>query len=64
MLTREDNDLLTQTGPGTPMGDLFRRFWQPVLLAEELPEPDCPPVRIKVLSEQLWRSGTPTTTSA
>ncbi|MDE2969584.1 MAG: Rieske 2Fe-2S domain-containing protein, partial [Chloroflexota bacterium] len=53
MLTREDNDLLTQTGPGTPMGDLFRRFWQPVLLAEELPEPDCPPVRIKVLSEQL-----------
>ena len=53
MLTREDNELLTQTGPGTAMGDLFRRFWQPVLLADELPEPDCPPVRIKVLSEQM-----------
>ena len=53
MLTRDANELLTQTGPGTPMGDLFRRFWQPVLLANELPEPDCPPVRIKALSEQL-----------
>ena len=27
MLSIEDNTLLTQTGPGTPMGDLFRRFW-------------------------------------
>ena len=53
MLTAEDNVLLTRTGPGTPMGDLFRRFWQPVLLSEELPTPDCDPVRIKVLSENL-----------
>ena len=53
MLKTEDNDLLTQTGPGTPMGQLFRRYWLPALLAEELPEPDCPPVQLKLLSEPL-----------
>lgn len=53
MATQEQNDLLTQTGPGTKMGALLRRFWIPVLLSEELPEPDCPPVRVKVLSERL-----------
>ncbi len=45
MLRKEQNDLLTQTGPGTPMGDFFRCYWMPALLAEELPENDCPPVR-------------------
>ena len=49
MLSREDNDLLTQTGPGTPMGEMFRRYWLPVLLSSELPENDCPPVRVQVL---------------
>ncbi len=53
MLSQEKNDLLTQTGPGTPMGDLFRCYWQPALLAEELPEPDCPPVRVTLFSEPL-----------
>ncbi|MBM3817583.1 MAG: aromatic ring-hydroxylating dioxygenase subunit alpha [Acidimicrobiia bacterium] len=53
MLKKEQNDLLTQTGPGTPLGRLFRRYWIPALLAEELPEPDCPPVRVKLLSERL-----------
>jgi phthalate 4,5-dioxygenase len=53
MLRKEQNDLLTQTGPGTPMGKLFRRSWIPALLAEELPENDCPPVRVKLLSEKL-----------
>ena len=53
MLKKEQNDLLTQTGPGTPMGELFRRYWQPALLSKELPEPDCPPVRLKLLSEQM-----------
>ncbi|MDB5727027.1 MAG: Rieske (2Fe-2S) protein, partial [Noviherbaspirillum sp.] len=53
MLTREQNDFLTQTGAGTPMGELFRRYWLPALLVEELPEPDCPPVRVKLLSERL-----------
>ncbi|MDB5640811.1 MAG: Rieske (2Fe-2S) protein, partial [Hyphomicrobiales bacterium] len=53
MLKLEQNELVTQTGPGTPMGDLFRCSWQPILLSEELPENDCPPVRVKVLSERL-----------
>ena len=53
MLTKEENDLLTQTGPGTPMGELFRRFWLPALLSEEIPGADCPPVRVKLLSENL-----------
>jgi phenylpropionate dioxygenase-like ring-hydroxylating dioxygenase large terminal subunit len=57
MLRKEQNDLLTQTGPGTPMGAMFRRHWLPALLAEELPENECPPVRVKLLSERLlaWR---------
>jgi phthalate 4,5-dioxygenase len=53
MLKPEINELLTQTGAGTPMGDLFRRYWLPALLAEELPENDGPPVRVKILSERL-----------
>ena len=32
MLTKERNDLLTKTGPGTPAGELLRRYWQPVAL--------------------------------
>ncbi len=53
MLKKDENELLTRTGPGTPMGELFRRYWLPALLAEELPEPDCPPVRLQLLSERL-----------
>ncbi len=53
LLKKEQNDFLTQTGPGTPMGDLFRRYWHPALLAEELAEPDCPPVRLELLSEKM-----------
>ena len=53
MATPEQNAVLTQTGPGTPMGDAFRRYWIPALLSQELPGPDCPPVRVKLLSERL-----------
>jgi phenylpropionate dioxygenase-like ring-hydroxylating dioxygenase large terminal subunit len=53
MASREENELLTRTGPGTPMGELLRRFWLPALLAEELPGPDCPPARVQVLGESL-----------
>ncbi len=60
MLTREENELLTRTGPGTPAGELWRRFWVPALMDWELPEPDCPPVRVKLLGEDLvaWRDST------
>ena len=53
MLVKEQNDLLTQTEPGTPMGQMFRAYWIPALLASELAEPDCPPVRVQLLSERL-----------
>ena len=53
MLSREDNELLTRVGPGTPMGDTMRRYWMPALLTRELPEPDCPPVRVRLLGEDL-----------
>ncbi len=53
MLRREQNELLTRTGSGTPMGAMFRRYWMPALLAEELPENECPPVRVQLLSEKL-----------
>ena len=43
MLRPEINDLLTQTGPKTPMGDLFRQYWMPACLAEELPRTAVPP---------------------
>ena len=53
MTTRAQNETLTRTGRGTPVGELLRRYWLPVLLASELPEPDCPPVRVKLLGERL-----------
>jgi phthalate 4,5-dioxygenase oxygenase subunit len=53
MTTKEHNDKLTQVGPGTAMGELFRRYWIPALISTELPEPDCPPLRVKLLSERL-----------
>lgn len=53
MLSKEDNDSLTRVGPGTPMGELFRRFWLPALLSEEIAEPDSAPVRLRILCEDL-----------
>jgi phenylpropionate dioxygenase-like ring-hydroxylating dioxygenase large terminal subunit len=53
MLSAADNDLLTRTGAETPMGQLFRRFWTPVLLAQELPERDGAPVRVRVMGEDF-----------
>jgi phthalate 4,5-dioxygenase len=53
MLTAEENELLTRVGPGTRMGNLLRRYWVPALVAEELPEPGCPQVRVRLLGEDL-----------
>ena len=53
MLTAEQNQTLTRTGPGTRMGDVFRCYWMPALLSRELPGPDCPPVRVKLLGEDF-----------
>jgi phthalate 4,5-dioxygenase oxygenase subunit len=53
MLSKEDNDLITQTNEGTPAGHLMRRYWLPALLSEEIATPDCPPTRVKLLGEEL-----------
>ena len=53
MLSVEDNAMLTQVGPGTPIGELFRRFWLPAMLSSELPEPDGDPIRLRLLGEDL-----------
>ena len=52
MLTKEENDLLTQTGPGTPCGRLLRSYWQPAALSEELP-PGGAPIPVRLLGEDL-----------
>lgn len=51
MLTIEQNKRLTQVGPGTPMGELMRRYWHPIAAATELDEN--PVKSIKVLGESL-----------
>src|ERR1700689_2162233 len=53
MLKPEDNERITRTGPGTPMGNLWRRYWVPARLSEELAEPDGPPLRVRLLNEDL-----------
>jgi phthalate 4,5-dioxygenase oxygenase subunit len=53
MLPQEHNEILTRTAAATPMGKLIRRYWIPALLSDEIPEPDCPPVRVHILSERL-----------
>ena len=40
-------------GPGTPMGEMMREYWIPAVRSDELPSPDCPPVRIRLLGENL-----------
>jgi phenylpropionate dioxygenase-like ring-hydroxylating dioxygenase large terminal subunit len=53
MLSNEANELITRVGPGTPMGEYFRRFWIPALASAELVDPDGPPLRIRLLGEDL-----------
>jgi nitrite reductase/ring-hydroxylating ferredoxin subunit len=53
MLSRENNEMLTRVGPGTPMGDVLRRYWTPACLSAEIPETDGPPVRVRLFGENL-----------
>ncbi|HZT05621.1 MAG TPA: Rieske 2Fe-2S domain-containing protein [Chloroflexota bacterium] len=53
MLSKEDNELVCRVGPGTPGGALLRRYWLPALLVTELPGPDCDPIRVRLLGEDL-----------
>ena len=51
MLSTEMNDRLARVGPGTPGGELLRRYWVPFLPAAQLDEDAVQPVRI--LGEDL-----------
>jgi phthalate 4,5-dioxygenase len=53
VLSAEDNALLCEVGPGTPMGRLMREYWVPAMLSSELPGPDCDPVRVLLLGEKF-----------
>jgi phthalate 4,5-dioxygenase oxygenase subunit len=53
VLTREDNELVSCVGAGTPMGELMRRYWVPALLSRELAQVDADPVRVMLLGEKL-----------
>jgi len=53
MLTKEDNELISQVGPGAPMGRVMREYWLPALLSSELPGTDSDPLRVRMLGEEL-----------
>jgi len=53
MLSAEENELLTRVGPGTAMGDLMRRYWLPAAYSRQISAPDSPPVRARLLGEDL-----------
>ena len=53
MLTAEENEALCRVGPGTPMGKVLRRYWTPAFQLGDLPEPDCPPIRVTILGENF-----------
>jgi phenylpropionate dioxygenase-like ring-hydroxylating dioxygenase large terminal subunit len=53
MLPAKENELITRIGPGTPMGNTMRHYWIPALLSWEIAEPDCAPVRVRLLGEDL-----------
>jgi 5,5'-dehydrodivanillate O-demethylase oxygenase subunit len=52
MLTREENELLTRIGPGTPAGELLRRYWHVVAAASEITA-EKPKKKVRVLGEDL-----------
>jgi phthalate 4,5-dioxygenase len=53
VLSKEENELITRVGPGTPMGETIRRYWVPACLSSELPAPDCDPIKVRLLGEDL-----------
>lgn len=53
MLSTDKNELICRVGPGTPMGKLMREYWVPALPSNEFPGPDCLPMRMRLLGENL-----------
>ncbi|MGZ9272844.1 MAG: Rieske 2Fe-2S domain-containing protein, partial [Candidatus Binatia bacterium] len=57
MVTEEENNLLKQTGKGTPCGELMRRYWQPAALSEDVPADKPFPVQLFGEELILFRDG-------
>src|SRR3954467_11768133 len=53
MLSKEDNETLTRVGPGTPMGELMRRYWHPIAAAQELVDNPFRTKEVRILGEDL-----------
>jgi phthalate 4,5-dioxygenase oxygenase subunit len=53
MLSRQENEMLIRVGPGTPMGELMRRYWIPAAFSHQIAEPDSPPIRVRLMGEDL-----------
>jgi len=51
MLTQEQNEYLTRVGPGTPCGELMRRYWHPIY--PEVKLRDNPVAKVRILCEDL-----------
>ena len=49
MLSQEEHERLTRVGPGTPMGELMRRYWIPAVFSRQIEKPNSPPVRVRRL---------------
>jgi phthalate 4,5-dioxygenase len=52
-MDKATSELLIRTGPGTPMGNLMRRYWVPVMSSSEIAEADGPQVRVQIMGEKL-----------
>src|SRR3546814_20389690 len=53
MVTQAENETLVRVGPGTDMGEYMRSYLHPVATSAQLPQPDCKPLRIKLLGQKL-----------
>jgi len=53
VVTKAENETLVRVGPGTPMGDLMRRYWHPVATSAQLPQADGAPLRTMLLGERF-----------
>ena len=53
MLSKQDNELICQVGPDTPMGKAMRRYWTPVCQSSDLPEPGGDPQRFTILGQNF-----------
>jgi phthalate 4,5-dioxygenase len=51
MINAQENEILTRVGPETAMGRMMRRYWLPVCASDQLPKPDCDPLRVRLLGE-------------